>query len=194
MKRLLLILILTFSFQSWTKADDIRDFQIEGMSIGDSFLDYYSEKEIKKKMGEKTSIWYPTNAYVSILVKSDNFKIYEEAGIILEPTDKKFIIHGIEGTFNYQDDINECYEKQSIITSDLKDMFLNSAKFNSHKQKYSGDKSGKSIVKYNDFIFSNGGAIRVLCYDMSKDFIDPNDQLYLAINSKQFFNWLNNNM
>ena len=48
MKRLLLILILTLSFQSWTKADDIRDFEIEGMSIGDSALDYYSKKELRK--------------------------------------------------------------------------------------------------------------------------------------------------
>ena len=40
MKRLLLILILTINFQSLTKADDIRDFEIEGMSIGDSLLDY----------------------------------------------------------------------------------------------------------------------------------------------------------
>ena len=40
MKRLLLILILTLNFQSWTKADDIRDLEIEGMSIGDSLLDF----------------------------------------------------------------------------------------------------------------------------------------------------------
>ena len=46
MNRLILILILTFSFQPWTKADDIKDFQIEGMSIGDSLLDFMSEKEI----------------------------------------------------------------------------------------------------------------------------------------------------
>ena len=39
MKRLLLILILTLSFQTLTKADDIRDFEIEGISIGDSALD-----------------------------------------------------------------------------------------------------------------------------------------------------------
>ena len=49
MKRLLLILILTLSFQSLIKADDIRDFQIEGMSIGDSALDYFSESEIIKQ-------------------------------------------------------------------------------------------------------------------------------------------------
>ena len=48
MKRLLLILILTFSFQTLTKADDIRDFEIEGMSIGDSLLDYFTNKQVKK--------------------------------------------------------------------------------------------------------------------------------------------------
>ena len=47
MKRLLLILILTFSFQSLTKADDINEFEIEGMSVGDSLLDYFNEEEIK---------------------------------------------------------------------------------------------------------------------------------------------------
>jgi len=53
MKRLLLILILTLSLQSWTKADDIRDFEIEGISIGSSLLDKYNKSQIiKKKMIE----------------------------------------------------------------------------------------------------------------------------------------------
>ena len=40
-EKFLLILILTFSFQSLTKADDIRDFEIEGMSIGDSAIRFF---------------------------------------------------------------------------------------------------------------------------------------------------------
>ena len=47
MRVFLAVLVLIFSFQSWTKADDIRDFEIEGMSIGDSLLDYFSESEIQ---------------------------------------------------------------------------------------------------------------------------------------------------
>ena len=47
MKRLLaylfLVLVLTFNFQSLTKADDIRDFEIEGISIGDSLLNFMTE-------------------------------------------------------------------------------------------------------------------------------------------------------
>ena len=193
MKRLLLILILTFSFQSFTKADDISDFEIEGMSIGDSLLNYMSKEEIKKKINSKTTFWYKTNAYVSILIKFDNFKVYDEIGIVVEPTDNNFIIYSIEGTFNYNDNINECYKKQNIITSDLKDMFYNNAKFNTFTTEYSADKSGKSTSKYNDFVFSDESAIRVICYDMDKDFIDPNDQLYLAISSKKFMKWLNKN-
>ena len=50
MKRLLIILILTFSFQTLMKADDISDFQIEGISIGDSLLDFFTKNEIKKEM------------------------------------------------------------------------------------------------------------------------------------------------
>ena len=40
------ILILIFSFQSWTNAEDIKDFEIEGMSVGDSLLDYMSLEKI----------------------------------------------------------------------------------------------------------------------------------------------------
>ena len=38
MNRLLLILVLTFSFQTLTKADDIRDFQIDGYTLEESLL------------------------------------------------------------------------------------------------------------------------------------------------------------
>ena len=48
MRIFLSILVLIFSLQSFTKADDISEFEIEGMSIGDSALDYLSKSEIEK--------------------------------------------------------------------------------------------------------------------------------------------------
>ena len=47
MRVFIAVLVLIFSLQSWTKADDISDFEIEGISIGDSLLDYFSEEEIE---------------------------------------------------------------------------------------------------------------------------------------------------
>ena len=45
MRIFIAVLVLIFSFQTLTKADDIRDFEIEGMCIGDSLLDFYELDE-----------------------------------------------------------------------------------------------------------------------------------------------------
>ena len=41
-KKILFTSIIIFSLQSFTKADDIRDFEIERMSIGVSILEYFN--------------------------------------------------------------------------------------------------------------------------------------------------------
>ena len=48
MKKILGIVVLGLLFSGNAYADDIKDFQIEGMSLGDSSLDHFSENEIKK--------------------------------------------------------------------------------------------------------------------------------------------------
>ena len=42
------ILILSISLTTSSYSNDIEDFEIEGISIGDSLLDYFNEEEIKK--------------------------------------------------------------------------------------------------------------------------------------------------
>ena len=54
MKFFFLCLVLTLSFQSLIKADDIRDFQIEEMGIGDSLLNFFTKDKITKS----TVDWY----------------------------------------------------------------------------------------------------------------------------------------
>ena len=61
--KILIILILTLSFQSWTKADVIRDFEIEGISIGDSLLDYYTEDKIESS----SDVFYNNDEYLDWL-------------------------------------------------------------------------------------------------------------------------------
>ena len=73
MRVFIAVLVLIFSFQSWTKADDIRDFEIEGMSIGDSLLDYVSKDEIEKNKSYK----YSNKKYFDYLYSYDltNYRI-----------------------------------------------------------------------------------------------------------------------
>ena len=58
MRKFLIIIILNLCFMPLSKADDIRDFQIEGMSIGDSALDFFSETKINNglKIGTKIKL------------------------------------------------------------------------------------------------------------------------------------------
>ena len=59
MRVFIVALVLIFSLQSWTKADDISDFEIEGMSVGDSLLDYLP----KWNFTEEVIINSPKNYY-----------------------------------------------------------------------------------------------------------------------------------
>ena len=81
-----------FSFQTLTKADDIRDFEIEGMSIGDSALDYFSKDQITKNSRN----YYKNKKYTP--VQNDNlsfFKIYDAVDFNFKTGDNKYIIHSI---------------------------------------------------------------------------------------------------
>jgi len=47
MKKLLAIVVLSLFCSNLVLADNVRNYEIEGMSIGDSLLDFMSETEIK---------------------------------------------------------------------------------------------------------------------------------------------------
>ena len=61
MKILLTLFVLFFS--SLVVADDISDFQIEGISVGDSLLDYADKKDI-----EERKKYYPNSKKWSMFV------------------------------------------------------------------------------------------------------------------------------
>ena len=72
MKLFLSIFIFIICFQPWTKAGDIKDFEIEGISIGDSALDYFSKTQIKNN-----SYTYPGSDKYIITI---NVAVFEYAG------------------------------------------------------------------------------------------------------------------
>ena len=80
MKILLTLFVLFFS--SLVVAEDISDFQIEGMSIGDSLLDYVSEMQIQNNIKDYT---FKNDKFYAIdfddIIPS---KIYDGIGIYLK--------------------------------------------------------------------------------------------------------------
>ena len=70
MKKIFIIIIFfSFHFISPSQADDINDFEIEGISLGDSLLDHYKLDIIKKREIDK--ITYPDSNYSAIAFKID---------------------------------------------------------------------------------------------------------------------------
>ena len=188
MKRLLIILILTLCFKPWTKADDITDFQIEGMSIGDSLLDYFSKSEIdsfKKNYYKGNKKYFRLN----IGKLNSNFNEYERIDFEVKNNDKNFKLEAINGSFNYKKNIEECYSRMKKIVGEIS-FSLEKSKTRSYVFEYP-DNGGKSDV--TDFVYTTG-VIRIWCTNYSKknEEIGYADHLGVVIQSINHFNWIAN--
>ena len=196
MKRLLLILILTLSFQSWTKADDIRDFQIEGMSIGDSLLDHFSKDEIQLYINHQDTFHFKDKEYV--IINTHGQKPYKKVesnysfgGVTIKLSDTEYQIQNIGFVLRLKNGIKECHIKKSEIEESIALIFKD-AKKESFDKKHSYDKTGNSKV-YSTWFTIDNGTVAVHCEDWSKKLeTEKNyfDRLKVTINSKQFDKYL----
>ena len=189
-----LVLILTFNCQSLAKADDIRDFQIEGISIGDSLIDYFTKKEINKE--KKYRIKYPnSNKFTAItFIEYSKFKIYDSVQVNVKTNDKNYIIYSISGINYFKNKIDDCKKQKNLIFNELKDLFP-AASIVNKTTKHAYDKSGKSTIHSSLFDMEDGSVVRVECYDWSKKMFNKNDlddQLVVSILSEDFSYFLSN--
>jgi|TARA_B100001093_G_C26847227_1_gene1023431 hypothetical protein len=187
MKKIFVIFVLIFNFQSWSNAGDITDFELEGMSIGESALKYFSKNELKNfKFGFNSKEF----AYVSIPLNKLN--TYEDGLIIIKPTDELFKIHSISGRMFFNEDIDGCYREQETIADEFSNAFDQAKRSAKNKYEYVADKSGKSTVQTINFIFSNGSGAHVGCYNINIDYLNTNNMypstasLSVSLNSAQF--------
>ena len=184
--KILLILILTFSFQSLTKADDIRDFEIEGISVGDSLLDYFSLSEIKR-FDDYDDL--PSNMKFRIATTTkknfNKMKMYDAMTFYYKPEDKNFIIYAIGGNLFCEN--NECKK----LYKEIKNDFLKNFKGKESILKHPDDKSGKSIVTIYT-IEINKGSILIFHNDMSKN-VKWVDDVSVEISSSEVDEWIQNN-
>ena len=188
MRRLILILILTFSLQSWTKAEDISDFEIEGMSVGDSLLDHYSEKEIKKFSNYDH---LPSDMKFRIADDSSlNSDQYDGLQFFYKPQDKKFIIHSIGGHIYCKEDEKKCKKVLEDIKFEMSKL-LGNKKFKKTTFKHNDDKSGKSIVTMY-YVNMGNGDIDITYTNWSKN-VKWTDNISVSISNKEAINWMKSN-
>ena len=190
MKKISLIIVLSLCFTVLSQADDIKDFQIEGISIGDSLLNYYDKKEIKN--AKKT--YYPKSDKYYLLdgIKIKNQKEYEVLSFHLKKNDNQYIIHSLSGGIFYKKNFNDCLLKKKKIVDSIRSNYKK-LKFNEYDFKYKIDDL-KSIAYVSDFDLKDGSSLRVWCVNWSevtekrRNF---DDNLSVAISPNYFLKWLN---
>ena len=207
MRVFITVLVLIFSLQSWTKANDVSEFEIEGMSIGSSLLDHFNKNEILTLIKSNNSFFYKGNAFVSItthanyskypnLIKNEpilNIKEkYDYLGAVINPDDNNFIIFEISAYINFPNDIDSCIKKKNEIVKDISFNF-DGIKSDNETSPHSYDKSGKSIA-HNSWFTLDIGTLSVHCEDWSKEFEDIgwSDKLKVRLMSDTIMDFLRN--
>ena len=186
MRVFIAVLVLIFSFQSWTKADDISDFEIEGMSIGDSLLDFYNSSEIQQAVNNPT--YYPkSNKYKVIYFDSKTRELFDYINITLKDNDEKYIIYGIRGEKEVSFD--RCFEMKTEQIVGIENILSNIEK-RDYKSGY-GNNYGNSEAHVTEFSFKDGSQIRIFCanFDDKNENVKNNlwkDSLEVSISSKEF--------
>tara|TARA_Y100000590_G_scaffold82952_1_gene92455 strand:+ start:718 stop:1296 length:579 start_codon:yes stop_codon:yes gene_type:complete len=188
MKNIIIIFLFLLNLQSFTKADEISDFEIEGMSIGDSLLDFYSKKEIKDFYNYDN---LPSDMKFRIADDdfSSNLNQYEALQFFYKPQDRKFIIHNISGRIFCKND-NECNNILESIKSDISKSFVNK-QLKKRNFKHVDDPSGKSIVVMYS-INLNKGTINIGYTNWSEN-VKYSDHIGVSISTTEVINWTRNN-
>ena len=182
-----IFIFLIFNQQSLTEADEINDLEIEGMSIGDSALDYFSEKKINSNIGEKQ---YKSDKFYYVNIEdSKKFENYEYIQFHFKKNDNKYIIHSISG--NSKMEIKSCLNKQKEIYEEISKLFNDIKKYDAGKRKHPADESGKSFTYDMYFQFKSKDVITISCYDWSEKYSES-DKLLIAIDTKEFNDFLQN--
>ena len=185
------VLVLIFSFQTLTKADDVRDFEIEGMSIGDSALDFFNENKIKKNSMD----YFTSKIFTPVQNDNENFfKIYDAVDFIFKTEDNNYKIYSLSGVLIYENNVEECYKKMDEIVLEMDSIFPNVKKYPKETYKHGNtklDTSGKSIVTEVSYEFKNGDSVAIACYDYSKEH-GSQDHLSVALDTKEIYDFLVN--
>ncbi len=184
------LFLIFFSFSVPSFADDISDFQIEGMSVGDSLLDYFSKKEIK----DNTEIgYYTNNKYTPVeFFQLSSFKTYDSVGLRYKTDDKKYIIVGISGVLFCEKNIEKCNKKQKEIDLEISNMLKKSQRVD-NKGKHSADKSGKSTFSHINFWLTSGESVTIELIDWSEKITNEKgwtDNVNVSFRTEEFNDFL----
>ncbi len=186
MKFLKTLIVLLLTFVSYAKADDVQDFTIEGISVGNSAFDFFSKSEIDKSK----DYVYKSKKYAMFGkdLKNSNFDM-----VLIEFIDKgNYMINSVIGKIFYnENNFSKCSKQEKEILTELKNQFKNNATYTNHGiVSHEGDPSGNSKGSWHTFRLNDGsGWIYLECMDWTEE-TGKWDNLRVTIFNKEFDKFL----
>ena len=182
------ILLFILFLYSPTFASDIFEYELDGISIGNSLLDHYSYSEITNSDINE----YPgSNRFYDIFIYSDQSSLYENYSITVKLNDNNYIVHAISGeiVFNYQ--IEKCFNQKNSVINEIKNEIPN-AKQLDYEWQYTELADGQSVAYISEFEL-NSGSIRVYCVNSSDDAkksLNFPDYFAIELTTNEVLDWL----
>ena len=174
MKKILGIVFLGLFLSTSAYTDEIKDFEIENISIGDSALDYFTESQLENS--ELDWFNYSHKEYSTSLLSGKG--IYDWFKISYKSDDDDFIIEGMVGiVVKKKYDDNKCNKELDITAFNISESFKNTKQrkkqlykvaYNPRKIFQESHPSGKSTVTSISFDFKDEGKVILSCNNMDK--------------------------
>ena len=111
------LLLIIFSFSTFSFAEDISEYQIGGISIGESLLKYLSKEEIISEIEINKSTYNYLNNDFGEVYLFKNIDNYYALTFMVKPKDKYFNIYSVRGLIAYDDIedfgtlLDKCFEE-----------------------------------------------------------------------------------
>ena len=185
MRIFIAVIVFIFGVQSWTQADDIRDFEIEGFSIGDSLLDHFTKQKIEEeKFFEAEQGNNKDVARFYIREKTGN---YDWITMSFKTSDSKYTIIELSGFIFMSFD--KCLKIRDEINVEVENLFENSEKQITGTIEHFLDK--ESFVNHVAYWTSktSNDYVSLTCYDWSNK-SGYRDQLRIESYSNEYYKWL----
>ena len=186
------LFLIFFSFLVSPYADDINEFEIEGISIGDSLLNYMSDQQIKSEIKRSRYMYDYINFDYGEVYLYEGLQNYEYMSFFVKPNDERFLIYEVRGVISYIEDLNGCLQQRNEIAKEISEIF-EEAKKSEGSFKVHTDPSGKSTKNKIKFTFNSGDEIQLVCSDWEENLRIKNnwgEGLSVIISTNGVLNWL----
>ena len=189
-KKFSLIIFIFFTTITYSTANGIKDFELEGISILDPLTKFISKERILKKKNSSTDLYKSDDFYSVTFFKNDEFNLknFDEIQFHLEKNDNLYKIHALTGAKHISDKV-KCLKEFNNAEKGLDDLFTGAKKYKKNNYEHS---SKRGFIYKHVMYELNGGKISVKCDKWDED-TGIKDSLVFDIYTKNLLSWLNTN-